>query len=210
MNTNVTTATVNLIFYTSREQSRKMFFAPSAIHPIIKNCFPHSVLLIHHQALPEIIVRPELAVYLNPGDAHRECAGSTKRKEVNMYLRKILYVILPFMLTISCAQQSKNSITVEQLNNEITSDSNLVILDVRTPAELTGSLGKIEDVINIPIQELESRIDELEKYKDRNIAVICRTGRRSAIGTDILIKNGFKAKNVLGGMVEFRQFEKQK
>ncbi len=114
------------------------------------------------------------------------------------------------MLTISCAQQSENSITIEQLNNEITSDSNLVILDVRTPAELTGSLGKIEGVINIPIQDLESRIDELEKYKDRNIAVICRTGRRSAIGTDILIKKGFKARNVLGGMTEFRQSEKGK
>lgn len=127
-----------------------------------------------------------------------------------MYLRKILYVILPFMITISCAQQSENSITVEQLKNEIASDSNLVILDVRTPAELEGSLGKIEGVINIPIQELENRIDELEKYKDRNIAVICRTGRRSAIGTDILIKNGFNAKNVLGGMKDLRQSEKEK
>jgi len=93
------------------------------------------------------------------------------------------------------------------LKEKLESDSSLIILDVRMPEELNGPLGKLDGAINIPVQELESRLPELEKFKDREITVICRTGRRSATATDILIQNGFKAKNVLGGMVEYRSIE---
>jgi len=97
---------------------------------------------------------------------------------------------------MACAQNnSENSITIPILKEKFVSDSSLIILDVRTPEELNGPLGKLDGVINIPVQELE-------KYKERETAVICRTGRRSA--TDILIQNGFNAKNVLGGMVEYK------
>jgi rhodanese-related sulfurtransferase len=84
-------------------------------------------------------------------------------------------------------------------------DSNLVILDVRTPSELTGPLGKIDNVINIPVQVLSNRISELENYKNNNIAVICRSGNRSVFATKLLIENGFKAKNVIGGMISYNK-----
>jgi len=110
-----------------------------------------------------------------------------------------------FINFLGYAQQDKDStMTVQDLKKLMKDDSTLVILDVRTPAELVGPLGKIDNVINIPIQELESRIGELKKYKDKEIAVICRSGNRSNIGTKILRENGFNAKNVLGGIIEFR------
>lgn len=109
---------------------------------------------------------------------------------------------------LGCAQQDKNSsMTVEELKQLKKSDSTLIILDVRTPGELIGSLGKLESVINIPINELQRRVNELEKYKDKEIAVICRSGNRSNTGTRILRENGYKAKNVLGGMIEYRRQE---
>lgn len=110
---------------------------------------------------------------------------------------------------LGCAQQDKDStMTVEELRQLMKSDSTLVILDVRTPGELVGSLGKLESVINIPINELQSRVSELAKYKDKEIAVICRSGNRSNTGTRILRENGYQAKNVLGGMIEYRRQEK--
>jgi len=63
----------------------------------------------------------------------------------------------------------------------------------------------IENAINIPIQVLEGRIDELKPFKDKEIFVICRTQNRSAVAVDMLIKNGYNAKNVLGGMSVFYQ-----
>ena len=108
---------------------------------------------------------------------------------------------------VACAQSvpPQNSITVKELKNQVKNDSDLVILDVRTPEELKGPLGHIDGVVNIPVQQLESRVDELDKYKGREIAVICRTGHRSGIGTKILLKHGFtKVENVEGGMTAYR------
>jgi len=110
---------------------------------------------------------------------------------------------------LGCAQQDKDSImTVQELKKLMKDDSTLVILDVRTLVELVGPLGKIDNIINIPIEELESRVGELSKFKDKEIAVICRSGNRSNTVTKILRANGFNAKNVLGGMIEYRRQEK--
>jgi len=119
-----------------------------------------------------------------------------------MYRTKIFNTIIAVLLlsVLSCAQQNFKSITVEQLQKNIATDSTLVVLDVRTPQELKGPLGHIKGVVNIPVQNLEERINELNKYKDRPILVICRSGNRSGIATQILNKHKFKAANVLGGM----------
>jgi len=84
-------------------------------------------------------------------------------------------------------------------------NKSLVILDVRNPDELTGPMGKIDGVINIPISKLETRIVELNKYKKKDIALICKSGVRSAKGIKILINNEFNARNVVDGMIAFRK-----
>jgi rhodanese-related sulfurtransferase len=121
-------------------------------------------------------------------------------------IKYVIYIILfSAVLFIGCAQDSTNkSITVTQLGEQMKLDSSLVILDVRNPYELEQYLGYIEGVINIPVQELERRISELDEYKDREIAVICRSGVRSVTATNILLQNGFNAINVEGGMIRYR------
>lgn len=105
----------------------------------------------------------------------------------------------------ACAQQINNyEISVEEVDNRYGKDSTLVLIDVRTPQELVGPLGHIEGVINIPVQELTQRIGELEQFKDKEIAIICRTGNRSGVATNILNQQGYNAKNVVGGMTQYR------
>ena len=122
----------------------------------------------------------------------------------------VMAIFSIFLLNINaCAQQAdQTNITVEQLKEKMKTDSSLIILDVRTPQELTGNLGQIDGVINIPVQELAKRVGELEKYKNKDLVVICRSGNRSAMATKFLNENGFKAKNILGGMKAYRQSEK--
>ncbi len=118
----------------------------------------------------------------------------------------MLLSIFSFTNFLGCAQQGNDStMTVLELKKIMQEDTTLVILDVRTASELQSNLGKINKVINIPVQELENRIQELEKYKNRPIAVICRSGNRSNTATKVLRQSGFKAKNVLGGMLEYRR-----
>ena len=104
--------------------------------------------------------------------------------------------------TMQAKVESKD-ITVEVFKKEMKDNPDLIILDVRTQQELTGALPQIESAINIPVQELENRIDELTKYKDKKIVVICRTGRRSKLASEILAEKGYKVENVLGGMIKY-------
>ena len=121
----------------------------------------------------------------------------------------IYNILLSAIIFVGCAQTNEeNAITVDQLREMMRNDSNLVLLDVRNPHELEDkSLGHIDGVLNIPLPELEKRLSELDEFKDKDIAVICRSGRRSETATDLLVKNGFNAVNVLGGMVQYRATE---
>ena len=109
-----------------------------------------------------------------------------------------------FLSSFGYAQQDQsNSVTMEQFKERLKNDKNIIVLDVRTPEET--ATGMIENAINIPVQVLEQRVDELEKYKDKEIFVICRTQNRAPIGASILTANGYKAKYVIGGMSVYNQ-----
>ena len=91
----------------------------------------------------------------------------------------------------------------------------IIFLDVRTPAEFNGTaedkFGAIKNAINIPVQELEARVKELEKYKDKEIIVYCSHSHRSPRASYLLTQNGFKkVTNMLGGMSVWKDRIKEK
>jgi len=93
-------------------------------------------------------------------------------------------------------------------------EKNIIFLDVRTPAEFNGTAeykyGAIKNAINIPIQELPSRMNELEKYKDKEIIVYCSHSHRSPRASYMLTQKGFKnVTNMLGGMSVWKDLVKQ-
>ncbi len=71
------------------------------------------------------------------------------------------------------------------------------LLDVREPFELT--VENVPEAVNIPMSQLRGRLDELPKDKD--IHIICRSAQRGYYATRILNQNGYKAKNIVGGML---------
>ena len=71
------------------------------------------------------------------------------------------------------------------------------LLDVRQPAELV--LESVPGAVNIPLPQLRARLGELPR--DREILVICRSAQRAYYATRILQQNGFKARNISGGML---------
>jgi NADPH-dependent 2,4-dienoyl-CoA reductase/sulfur reductase-like enzyme/rhodanese-related sulfurtransferase len=71
------------------------------------------------------------------------------------------------------------------------------ILDVRQPFELV--VENVPGALNIPLGELRGRLEELPK--DKEILVLCRSAQRAYYATRILLQNGFKAKNISGGML---------
>jgi NADPH-dependent 2,4-dienoyl-CoA reductase/sulfur reductase-like enzyme/rhodanese-related sulfurtransferase len=71
------------------------------------------------------------------------------------------------------------------------------LLDVRNPPEL--AVESVPGAVNIPLPQLRARLGELPK--DKEIQVICRSAVRAYYATRILLQNGFKAKNISGGML---------
>ena len=74
---------------------------------------------------------------------------------------------------------------------------NALVLDVRDDAEY--ALLHIPDSRHIPLAVLESRLNELNKFKDKPIILNCLTGKRSAKACELLQKNGFNKVFVLKG-----------
>lgn len=74
-------------------------------------------------------------------------------------------------------------------------DGSVTLLDTRTPGEYAS--GHIEGYINIPVDELRERLDEIDS--DKPVYVICQSGIRSYIASRILTQNGFDAYNFSGG-----------
>ncbi len=69
------------------------------------------------------------------------------------------------------------------------------LLDVRSAAECER--GIFAGAINIPVDELRSRMDELDRQ--RPVTVYCQVGLRGYLAQRILAQNGFEARNIKGG-----------
>ncbi|MHA2738252.1 FAD-dependent oxidoreductase [Vibrio harveyi] len=76
-----------------------------------------------------------------------------------------------------------------------------VLLDVRNPGELE-SVGFIDGAINIPVDQLRQRMNELSK--DKEIVIYCQVGLRGNVAYRQLVNSGFKARNLLGGYRTYR------
>ena len=74
-------------------------------------------------------------------------------------------------------------------------DGSVFLLDTRTPYEVMN--GKIDGFVNIPLDELRERLDEIPK--DRPIYVHCHSGLRSYLACRILTGNGYDCYNLAGG-----------
>ena len=68
-----------------------------------------------------------------------------------------------------------------------------IVLDVRTPEEFAK--GHIPGAINIPHDQLEERLAEVEDYREGELVVHCQSGRRAAFAEEVLRDAGFE--NVL-------------
>lgn len=92
-------------------------------------------------------------------------------------------------------QETDPMIAVQLMNHQ-----DALFLDVREDAEVKAGL--VPEALHIPLGKLNSRLSELDKYKDKPVIVGCRSGHRSARGCAILRKNGFETVyNLRGGVM---------
>lgn len=101
-----------------------------------------------------------------------------------------LLLLAPVLMASSCESEVDESTAI---NTEQQEPKNSVIIDVRTVGEFNS--GAIEGAINIPLDQLENRLDLVRDYDE--IIVYCQSGGRSARAKQLLKNAGFV--NVIDG-----------
>lgn len=106
------------------------------------------------------------------------------------------------------------NIGLEEFCKRISTNPEVIILDVRTPGEFSGtetevlSFGHFKNAININVTELEGRWKELEKFKNKEVLVYCSHSHRSPRASYLLNTKGFtNVKNLSGGVSTFSDNE---
>ena len=94
------------------------------------------------------------------------------------------------------------SVSAQQLV-DLVNREDAVVLDVRDRKEFDQ--GHIPNAVNIPHASLDTRMTELNDYKDRPIVVACKAGQHAGPVGTTLRKNGFEnVSRLTGGIAEWR------
>ena len=92
-------------------------------------------------------------------------------------------------------------ITAEQAKTIMDTEKDYVIIDARTEEEFAE--GHIENAILIPEYEIAQRAEKELPDKEQLILVYCRSGRRSKIASEELVKLGYTNVKEFGGIIDW-------
>jgi rhodanese-related sulfurtransferase len=105
---------------------------------------------------------------------------------------KRLLPLIAFALA-SSAQDDVKKITPEELQDML--GKRVFFLDVRSPKEIE-ELGTVKGYVNIPIEDLEKRMDEVPK--DRKVITACNAGGRASRAAAMLKAKGYDVVGACG------------
>ena len=126
-------------------------------------------------------------------------------------MKRIVSISLAALLCLlgfaGCAQQENNmentyqQITAQEAKDIMDSGKEHLIIDARTEEEFAA--GHIANAILIPEYEIADRAETELPDKDALILVYCRSGRRSKIASEELVKLGYSNVKEFGGIIDW-------
>jgi rhodanese-related sulfurtransferase len=90
-------------------------------------------------------------------------------------------------------------ISTHEVNEQLKQGKNLNLIDVREDEEYAA--GHIPGAKHLPLGQLPTRVQELDKAVE--YIMVCRSGARSGMASEWLAEQGYKVKNMAGGMLEW-------
>ena len=121
---------------------------------------------------------------------------------------KGLIIVLSILLSLfgltACGGDNNNSyeqITPQEAKTIMDTENDYIIIDARTTEEFAE--GHIENAILIPEYEIADRAEKELPDKDALILVYCRSGRRSKIASEELVKLGYTNVKEFDGIIDW-------
>lgn len=93
------------------------------------------------------------------------------------------------------------NITAQQAKEIMDTQEGYIILDTRTEEEYAE--GHIPGAVLIPYDEILEKAESVLKDKDQLILVYCRSGRRSKLASEDLVKLGYTNIREFGGIIDW-------
>ena len=125
-------------------------------------------------------------------------------------MKKVKGLIIMFLISLSLfsmtACNGGNNVTYEQITAEqaktiMDTEKDYIIIDARTEEEFAE--GHIENAILIPEYEIKDRAEKELPDKEQLILVYCRSGRRSKIASEELVKLGYTNVKEFCGIIDW-------
>ena len=126
-------------------------------------------------------------------------------------MKKLRGIVLMLLISLSlfgltACQDGGNNATYEQITPQqakeiMDTEQEYIIIDARTEEEFAE--GHIENAILIPEYEIKDRAEKELPDKDALIIVYCRSGRRSKIASEELVKLGYTNVKEFGGIIDW-------
>lgn len=164
------------------------------------------IRLVHYLLATCVCMLPGAIAYTYLGYAGREAMAEGEGLIQKGLLALAALAVVAFLPHLIGRLRRGSNLTVEQLKRSLDAENDLLLLDVRSAEDYVGEQGHIGGSRNIPLEELEKCLDELEHWLEKPIAVVCRTDRCSTKASRILSENGFADVHVItGGMTAWNR-----
>jgi len=119
----------------------------------------------------------------------------------NHYILVSIFVFLLVAFIINEGKQGGAAISTGNLVNLVNREE-AVIVDIRDNKDFGA--GHIAGAINIPFASIDSRVGELESYREKPIVLVCKMGQHAGAAGRKLKAQGFlDVRRLSGGMAEW-------
>jgi len=145
----------------------------------------------HYVLATYICMLPGAFAYTYLGYAGREAVGGGEGLIQKALLALTLLAVVAFLPRLIGRLRKGPSLTVPELKQRLENGEDILVLDVRTAVDFVGEQGHITGALNLPLEELPERIDEIGNYQEKPVVTVCRTDRRSAKAVELLTQRGF-------------------
>ncbi|MDH5368722.1 MAG: VTT domain-containing protein [Gammaproteobacteria bacterium] len=138
-----------------------------------------------------IFMLPGAIAYTYLGYVGREAVAGGDGLIQKIMLALALLAVVGFLPGLIGRLRRGPMLDVENVKQKLDSGEDVLLLDVRSAEDYVGEQGHVKGSLLIPLEELSSRLSEIENFQEKTVMTICRTDRRSAKAAQILAKNGF-------------------
>lgn len=109
----------------------------------------------------------------------------------------VLALVIVAIPVAGSASHLAAQISQTQLAERLSSGDAPVVVDVRSPQEFHS--GHVPGAVNVPVQELQGHLSELQPYRNTELVLYCEAGPRALYAGHVLAQQGFTEVRILSG-----------